>query len=262
MRTLRGPVAKGVNRVVWDLRYPPPVDSANVPVVAGRGGGGGGGGGGGRGGPPAAVPVGFPAGGEGGGGRGNVPLGPLVLPGKYSLSVKVAGVANALTGSVVVEPDPLTRFSSADRLARQAILMRIYEWMKTLGEARLSARALVQQRDSIHGDFIGGGAADGATRADSLNARIARLSADVDRAFNAVNGQRAPIEGWSGLPSADQQKSLGYAIEDAQKAAAELNRLVATDIPAAYQQVARKGWGRKVNGVAAPASGKAASTRP
>src|SRR5262249_55193189 len=67
IRTLKGPSAKGVNRVVWDLRYAPPVDSSNVPAGGGRGGGGGGG----RGGPPAAVPVGFPPGGEGGGGRGN-----------------------------------------------------------------------------------------------------------------------------------------------------------------------------------------------
>src|SRR4029079_1202926 len=67
VRTLRGPTAKGVNRVVGDLRMNPPVDSTNVPTGGGRGGGGGGGG---RGGPPAAVPIGFPGGGEGGGGGG------------------------------------------------------------------------------------------------------------------------------------------------------------------------------------------------
>src|SRR6185436_2982227 len=83
VRTLRGPAAKGLNRVTWDLRYQSPVDSANAPA---GGGGRGGGGGGGRGGPPAATPVGFPGGGgEGGGGRGGGVVGPLVLPGSYSM---------------------------------------------------------------------------------------------------------------------------------------------------------------------------------
>ena len=199
------------------------------------------------------MPVGFPAGGEGGG-RGNAPLGPLVLPGTYAVRVTVPGVTKPLAGSVVVEGDPLPKFSVADRAARQAVLMRIYEWTKALGEARSSARALTAQRDSIVADFVAGGAPDARAQADSLNARIARLSADVDRAFTAVNGQRAPIEGWSGLPTVDQRKALGYGIEDGQKALAELNRLVASDIQNSYQRVAKKAWPRKVKGVVAPAA--------
>ncbi len=244
IRTLKGPAARGVNRVVWDLRLAPPVDSANAPTGGGRGGGGAGGG---RGGPPAAVPVGFPAGGEGGGGRGGAPVGPLVMPGTYAVRVTVPGVAKPLAGSVVVEADPLPKFNAPDRAARQAMLMRIYAWTKTLGEARSSARALMAQRDSISADLAGGKA-----RADSLNARITTLSADVDRAFNAVNGQRAPIEAWSGLPSVDQRKSLGYAIEDAEKAVAELNKLVSADIPRAYKETAKRDWARKVKGVVPP----------
>jgi hypothetical protein len=111
----------------------------------------------------------------------------------------------------------------------------------------------VAQRDSIAADFTAGGAADGRARADSLNARIAALSADIDRAFNAVNGQRAPIESWSGLPSVDQRKSLGYGIEDAEKAVAALNTLVSTELPAAYQRIAKKEWPRKVKAVQPPA---------
>ncbi len=241
IRTLKGPVAKGVNRVVWDLRYQPPVDSGNVPAGGGRGGGGGGGGG--RGGPPAATPVGFPAGGEGGGGRGNAPLGPLVLPGTYSVRVAVPGGRSPLTGSVVVEADPLPKFTAADRAARQTTLMRIYSWTKTLGDARLAARQLGGQRDSIKADV--------GVRADSLSARVARVAAEIDRAFTAVNGQRGPIEAWSGLPTQDQRSALGYAIDDAQKAIAELNRLISGDIPAAYRS-AGKNWSRRVNAVVLP----------
>jgi photosystem II stability/assembly factor-like uncharacterized protein len=251
IRTLQGPVAKGVNRVAWDLRYSAPIDSANVPAAGGRGGGGGGGGGGGRGGPPAAVPAGYPTAGEGGGGgRGGAPVGPLVPPGTYSVRVTIPGVKEPLAGRAVVEADPLPKFTAAARAARQAILMRIYDWTRALGDARTAARLLSAQRDSIRAD-LGGGAP-----ADSLAARITRLAADVDRAFTAVNGQRAPIEGWSGSPSVDQRRALDYALEDARKATAELDRLVATDIPAAYR-AAKKEWGRKVKGVPAPAIGAA-----
>jgi hypothetical protein len=184
-------------------------------------------------------------------------LGPLVLPGKYAVSVKVPGVAQALSGNVTVEGDPLTKFIDVDRAARQAVLMQIYAWTKTLGEARISARALISQRDSIKADFAAGGTPDGAARADSLNARITRSSGDIDRAFNAVNGQRGPIEGWSGVPTADQRSALGYAVEDAQKALGGLNTLIGTDIPAAYQQVAKKAWTRKVPAVVAPVGGGA-----
>ena len=85
-----------------------------------------------------------------------------------------------------------------------------------------------------------------------MNARIARTAADIDRALIAMNATRGPIEAWSGLPSADQRQVLNNATEDAGKALAELNKAVNTDIPAAYQAVAKKPWPRKVNGVPAP----------
>ena len=245
IRTLKGPAAKGVNRFVWDLRYQAPVDSGNAPTA----GGGRGGRGGGRGGPPAAVPVGFPgAGGPDGegGGRGGGIVGPLVMPGRYAVKITVPGVSAPLTGTAIVDADPLPKFSATDRAARQALLMKIYDWTKTLGSARIAARSLVGQRDSIKTD-LGSDA-----RADSLNARITRVAGEIDRAMTAINATRGPIEAWSGMPSVDQRQILTNGIEDAGKALAELNKLVNTDIPAAYQQVAKKPWPRKVNGVAAP----------
>lgn len=239
IRTLSGPLAQGVNQVGWDLRHEPPVDSANVPAAGGRGGRGGGGGG--RGGPPASVQVGYPA---GGGGRGGPPVGPLVVPGSYYVRVAIPGVRTPLTGTAVVEADPLPRVAAADRAARQAILMNIYAWTKALGAARTTARALAGQRDAIGGDL-------GAV-AEALNTRAGQAAQDIDRAFTAVNAQHSPIEAWSGLPSADQRAALGFAMEDARKALADLNRLVGTDIPAAYT-AARKTWRSRLRPVAAPA---------
>jgi len=221
----------------------PPVDSTNVPTGGGRGGGGGG-----RGGPPAAVPIGFPGGGEGGGGgggRGSV-VGPLVLPGWYSVRVTVPGIKAPMTRPIMVEADPLPKFFVADRAARQSVLLAIYDWTKALGDARLAARALTSQRDSIKADLASAG-----TQADSLNARIGRVAAAIDRSFLAVNGQRGPIEGWSGQPTSDQRKAVGYAIDDARKAINDLNKLVTTDIPAAYGGA--NAWKRKVSPVKLPA---------
>jgi photosystem II stability/assembly factor-like uncharacterized protein len=237
IRTLEGPVEAGLNHVGWDLRYAPPVDSANVPAAGGRGGGGGG-----RGGPPAAVQMGYPTG-RAGGGRGAPPQGPLVMPGTYTVRVTIPGRA-PLTGAVVVEADPLPKFSSGDRAARQALLMKIYDWTKTLGAAREAVARLASQRDTIKADL--------GAPADSINARVGRLGAEVDRAFNGVNGQHGPIEEWSGLPSADQRQALDYAIEAAAAAVAGLDSLVTTDIPAAYK-AAGKVWRNAVKGVAAPA---------
>jgi hypothetical protein len=72
-----------------------------------------------------------------------------------------------------------------------------------------------------------------------------------------VSGQRSPIESWSGLPSADQRKATGYALDDAAKAVAVLNRLLGTDVPAAYA-TAKKKWAAPVKPVAVPAGGAAA----
>jgi hypothetical protein len=161
------------------------------------------------------------------------------MPGTYAVRVNVPGGA-PLTGNVVVEPDPLPRFTTADRAARQAVLMKIYDWTKTIASARTTARALTSQRDSLKADL--------AAPSDSLNARISRASSTLDRAFTTINGLRGPIEGWSGVPTVDQQKALGYAIDDASKAIADLNRLIETEIPAAYKSSGRS-WSRAVHPV-------------
>lgn len=246
IRTLKGTSTAGINRVVWDMRYQSPVDSTSLPATVGGGGRGGRGGGrGGEGGPQPATPVGFPGGGEGGGGRGGAVVGPLVMPGTYTVRVSVPGVSNALAGKVVVDADPLPRFSALDRASRQATLMRIYEWTKTLAAARAAARSLSLQRDSIKTE-VGGAAGD------SLAARITRLATNIDRAYASVSGSRGAVEGWSGLPTVDQQKALGYAIDDGKKAMAELNKLVSTDIPSGFK-ASGKSWNHKVSPVTIPA---------
>ncbi len=90
VRTLQGPSAAGINHAAWDLRGAPPAatgDAGGAGRAAGAGRGAG-----------AGAP---------GRGRGGVPLGPLVTPGTYIVTITVPGVAQPLTGEVKVEADPL-----------------------------------------------------------------------------------------------------------------------------------------------------------
>ncbi|MFI5311563.1 MAG: hypothetical protein ACHQQ3_10040, partial [Gemmatimonadales bacterium] len=225
VRTLHGPAARGVNRVTWDLRMSPPVTEDAAPA-GGRGGGGGGG--------------------AGGGGRGGAPVGPLVMPGRYRVAVKVPGVASALSGEFVVEGDPLTNFSDPDRRNRQTLLMSIYGLQKSLGAARAASRALAAQNEDIRKDLAGGGASG----IDSLLATVARVSSDVDRAFVEANALRGPIEGYSGLPTADQRRQVDWVFDDATNAVAAFNRLVQSEIPAAYSRAGKGDWPRRVQPLA------------
>jgi len=232
VRTLQGPVARGVNRVTWDMH----MESA-LPEAAGggRGGRGGGGGGGGRG---------------GGGGNG----GPLVLPGKYAVAITIPGVTKTLHGDLMVQADPLdAAFSAADRRARQDTLLQLYGLQKTLAGARTAARALAGQADAIRQDLTQGGASGAAAKADSLTDRLTRLQAEVDRLLGIAGTEMRAIESFNSVPTADQHDQLAWAVDDATRAITLLNRTSQTDIPALYAQFAKGAKPRVVPAVALPA---------
>ncbi|HEV8409707.1 MAG TPA: hypothetical protein VGQ30_04300 [Gemmatimonadaceae bacterium] len=226
IRTLKGPSAKGLNRVNWDLRMSGALSEEEAGTLIAGGGGRGGGGGGGRGGAGAQA-------------------GPLVLPGKYRVAVKVPGVATELRGEMIVEGDPLTNFSDADRRARQALVMNVYALQKTLAAAHTAARALGAQSADLKKDFAGGGA-----KADSVIARVGRVQADVDRSIAATGGSVRPIEAWSGMPTLDQRRQIDYAMEDANKAVVELNSTIG-EVSAMYASTAKKAWPKPVQPVVA-----------
>jgi photosystem II stability/assembly factor-like uncharacterized protein len=228
VRTLEGPSAAGLNRVTWDLRMSPAMSTEEAAtLIAGGRGGRGGGGGGGRGGRGGAAPV-----------------GPLVLPGRYSVAVKVPGVANTLHGDMLVEGDPLTNFPDADRRARQVLVMGIYSLQKSLAAAHVAARALTEQSADLRRDLAGGGA-----RTDALVANISRLQPEVDRLLVTTGALMRPIESWSGAATVDQRHQVEYATDDATKAIADLNRMIQAEIPSLYQSVAKRAWPKPVAAV-------------
>jgi photosystem II stability/assembly factor-like uncharacterized protein len=220
VRTLKGATAKGLNRVTWDLRMSAALSEEEAgSLIAGGGGRGGG---------------------RGGGGQS----GPLVLPGRYRVLVKVPGVTSELRGEMIVEGDPLTNFSDADRRARQAIVMNVYATQKTIAAAHTAARALGAQVVDLKRDL-----ADGGAKTDSLIAHIGRLQGEIDRSLTATNGAVRPVENWSGMPTLDQRRQIDYAVEDANKAIADLNHVIQVEIPAEYTSVAHKSWPKPVQAV-------------
>ena len=107
IRTMHAPLKRGINRVVWDMHMDVAIPPAEMP--GGRGAGGGRGGrGGGRGGADSlavdSVAVDTTAAGRGG--RGGAAGGPIVMPGKYHIVIKIPGISHDLHGDVAVEADP------------------------------------------------------------------------------------------------------------------------------------------------------------
>lgn len=117
VRRMTGSAGQGVQRVVWDMRHTAPSISA-PPAGGGQGGGGGG---------------------FGGGGFGGGPQGPLVMPGKYTvtMALRSGGVVTPMPGNqsfnVVVEGKE--NMTDADR-ALLADFQRKVSWLqRSIGAA-------------------------------------------------------------------------------------------------------------------------------
>lgn len=119
VRRLGAPAGQGVQRVVWDMRYTPPSISATPPQL------------------PAGVtlPEGFTPG----------PQGPLVMPGKYTITMatRVNGVVTSMPGSesfdVVVEGRE--NMTAADRLALAEFQRKVAALQRSVGGANDAATA-------------------------------------------------------------------------------------------------------------------------
>ena len=55
------------------------------------------------------------------------------------------------------------------------------------------------------------------------------MQADLVTQFNAVNNLSRAIEGYSGLPTADQRRQIDWAFDDAARAVEAMNRVLQTD---------------------------------
>jgi hypothetical protein len=143
-----------------------------------------------------------------------------VLPGVYTINVNAAG--RSLKGELRVEGDPRVAFSDADRRARQTALLNLYALLKSLSTARAAGATAAGQLD------VPGGRGVTSSRVDTAS-RLTRVQADLVAQFNAVNNLSRAIEGYSGLPTADQRRQLDSAFDDAGRAVDAMNRVLQTD---------------------------------
>lgn len=223
VRTLRGSVQRGLNRVTWDMYMESAMSGGGAdaaPAESGRGGRGGG------------------RGGRGGGRGAGGESGPLVLPGKYSVSITVPGIAQPLRGNITVEADPMdgSAFTSVQRHERQDLLLAVYDLQRSLVVGRRTAQSLGAQTDAIRRALSRG--AGGAALAAALTERIGRSQAEVDRLVGYTGTLMRGIESFNAPPTADHRQQLAWAREDAASAVAAINRIIQTDLPKAYSQFA------------------------
>jgi hypothetical protein len=128
VRRMTAQTGQGIQRAVWDMRYTPP----SVPNLPAGGGGQGGPGGGG---PP-------PEGGGGGFGFGG-PQGPLVMPGKYTvtMALRVNGVTTPLPGtqSFNVTVEGREKMTAAELQALTEFQRKVSMLQRSVGAASAAA---------------------------------------------------------------------------------------------------------------------------
>ena len=146
--------------------------------------------------------------------------GPLVLPGGYTVTVNAAG--RSLKGALRVDGDPRISFADSDRRARQTAVLNLYALQKSLSAARVAGATAAGQLDAPGGRGIA------SSRADA-GSRLMQVQADLVAQFNAATNLSRAIEGYSGLPTADQRRQIDWAFDDAAKAIDALNRVLQTD---------------------------------
>jgi photosystem II stability/assembly factor-like uncharacterized protein len=231
IRTLKGPAQAGLNRACWDLRESPPIADTNttptaacIPTPVTR--------------DPAMAPLIPPSGqvpiaqGEGGGGRGGRGLGPVVLPGKYTVAV------GSLKEEMIVEPDPHFSISEPDRKKRHAAILSAYSIQQQLVPARDAVRELADQMAGLRQYFSAVRSRNSVEAIDKVTSEIARAQAQVDRAIAAAAQVENAMEGYDGLPTAAQLRQVDWAWEDATASAAAVNKLIAESVPGVYSTMA------------------------
>jgi hypothetical protein len=137
----------------------------------------------------------------------------------YTITIETGG--RQLKGELKVEGDPRVTFSEADRRARQDVLLRLYALQKSLVTARAAAAAGVAHLDA---------AARTSSNTDhDPQERLRVLQTEMTGEMTTVNALSRSIEGYSGLPTADQRRQIEWVFDDAAKSVDALNETLQTD---------------------------------
>src|SRR5438067_2503798 len=190
VRTLAGTARAGLNRVSWDLRIEPP-----VPGPA-------------REGSTFVAPL------------AAAPAGPLVLPGVYTITV--GAQPKGFKGELKVDADPRVVFPDGDRRVRQTALLGLYDLVKSLAAGRAAVASALARADAA--------TRNGREDAADAERRLRALQTDLASQVNAAATLSRSIEGYSGLPTADQRRQIEWAFDDAQETIGALNRALHADL--------------------------------
>ena len=105
--------------------------------------------------------------------------------------------------------------------------------------------------DAIKNDVNAAGSSDVAKRIEAVAGRLPQMQGDINREFSSAGGLFRPIESFSSLPTADQQRQIDTTFEDATKTVTDLNRIIQVEIPGLYAQFAKQTWPKPVTPVPA-----------
>jgi len=238
VRTVTGPVAKGMQRVAWDLR----AAAASIPLVVAAGGRGGGGGG------------------DGAGGGGG-PAGPYVMPGKYSvtMSTRVGGMVKQVAGPVAfnVVSDPALAVTVADHQARWDFQQKAQALGRQVSAALDVANTHNTKLDQMRRALDATPNAPRALRdqAVAYQKRIAEVlyalrgdnvlgarsdpdPASIQARVGSIGGQYGR---WLGKPTSTMDEQYAIAQELFSAELTKLRQLVQTEIPALEKELERVG---------------------
>jgi hypothetical protein len=212
--TLPGGKRKGINRVLWPMRLPPPKLPGGNSVIE--------------------EPGSF--------------IGPRAAPGTYT--VKLIKGSQTLTSETVLVPDPRSRHSAEDRALQRRSVLASYKMLETLtwidtaatglrdalrdrvarlptGDAlRRQAEKLAGDLDTFHSSLVATSEGGWMSGDEELREKLATL-------YGGMNG----YEGRPTKAQLDQLRILGDRLD---KAAAHLESLAKTDLPAINRDLAKR----------------------
>ena len=213
VRKLQAPSGPGVQRVVWDLRHEPPFE---------------------------------PEGAQRGGGLfGGAPRGPFVLPGSYTVRLRMGDAAVERT--VEVNADPLTALADDALHARHDALVRLSDLLARAHAARTAAAEFQQRLQAAERALARADLPD-----ETLSERARDLLRRVREAITQLEGPRgfppepgvpagiqssarrlaANIDGYTAAPSASDMEAIAALEERLGAVVGQLDELLERELPA------------------------------
>jgi photosystem II stability/assembly factor-like uncharacterized protein len=212
VRELKATKEAGINRVLWDLRGKPPVQTP-------RPGGG------------------EAGGGRGGGGFGGNALGALVDPGEYVARLTVNG--EEFTTPVVVDADPLVTTTAEDRAKRRTVVASVLALQGKTEPASVRAESASDQLAALRKSVdafapapavVKSAAKDAAEQAAKIKTELARVNRSTTQLFGQISG--SPF-----LPTDTQRLELEDLSKEFADQSAALTTLLTTTLPALDKQL-------------------------